>query len=61
PGWVQTIKCADLISNTGSIVQFDPDFAKVYLEEKRLLLGVLTKADRRLWTIANEIAEGSRP
>lgn len=34
----QIIKCADLISNTSSITQYDPDFAKVYLEEKKLLL-----------------------
>lgn len=52
PGWVQTIKCADLISNTSSIVMHDPKFAVVYLEEKRQLLEVLTKADRRLWEIA---------
>lgn len=32
------IKCADLISNTRTIVERDPDFAKVYLEEKRTLL-----------------------
>lgn len=56
-GWIQTIKCADLISNTGSIVQFDPEFAKVYLKEKRLLLDVMTKADRRLWDIAYQIAK----
>ena len=52
PGWVQTIKCADLISNTSSIVMHDPKFAVTYLEEKRLLLDVMTKADRRLWDIA---------
>lgn len=57
PAWVQTIKCADLISNTGSIVQFDPEFAKVYLEEKRQLLEVMTKADRRLWNIANQLSQ----
>ncbi len=56
PGWVQTIKCADLISNTSSIVLHDPDFAKVYSREKRELLAVLTKADRRLWDIANSMA-----
>lgn len=56
PSWVQTIKCADLISNTSSIVKHDPDFAKVYLEEKRLLLDVMTKADRRLWNIASSMA-----
>lgn len=50
--WVQTIKVADLISNTASIVQHDPKFAVVYLEEKRLLLDVLTKADARLVQIA---------
>jgi (p)ppGpp synthase/HD superfamily hydrolase len=54
PMWVQTIKCADLISNTSSIVKHDPKFAVTYLEEKRLLLDVLTKADRRLLTIARE-------
>jgi (p)ppGpp synthase/HD superfamily hydrolase len=52
PGWVQSIKCADLISNTKSIVMFDPKFAVVYLEEKRLLLDVLTKADPRLVEMA---------
>ena len=54
PGWVQTIKCADLISNTSSIVEHDPKFAAVYIEEKRLLLDVLTKADSRLLAIARE-------
>lgn len=53
-GWIQTIKCADLISNTSSIVQHDPKFAVVYLEEKRLLLDVLTKADPRLLALARE-------
>lgn len=54
PNWVQTIKVADLISNTSSIVQHDPKFAVTYLEEKRLLLDVLTKADPRLVAIARE-------
>jgi GTP diphosphokinase / guanosine-3',5'-bis(diphosphate) 3'-diphosphatase len=52
PGWVQSIKCADLISNTSSIVMHDPKFAVTYLEEKRLLLDVMTKADPRLVAIA---------
>lgn len=51
-GWIQTIKCADLISNTSSIVQHDPKFAVTYLEEKRLLLDVMTKADPRLLALA---------
>ncbi|HEX8883150.1 MAG TPA: HD domain-containing protein [Noviherbaspirillum sp.] len=54
PGWIQTIKCADLISNTSSIVQHDSKFAVTYLEEKRLLLEVMTKADPRLRAMAME-------
>jgi guanosine-3',5'-bis(diphosphate) 3'-pyrophosphohydrolase len=52
PDWIQTIKCADLISNTSSIVKHDPKFAVVYLEEKRLLLDVMDKADPRLRELA---------
>lgn len=52
PGWVQTIKCADLISNTSSIVMHDPRFAVTYLEEKRLLLEVMERADPRLRALA---------
>lgn len=51
-GWIQTIKCADLISNTSSIVKHDPKFAVTYLEEKCLLLAVMTKADPRLHAMA---------
>ncbi|MFC7515116.1 HD domain-containing protein [Herbaspirillum sp. GCM10030257] len=52
PDWIQTIKCADLISNTSSIVMHDPKFAETYLQEKRDLLAVMTKADRRIWNLA---------
>ena len=55
PADAQTIKLADLISNCTSIVEHDATFAKTYLEEKRLLLEVLTKGDRELWKHANEI------
>lgn len=48
----QTIKYADLISNTGSIVQHDPDFAKVYLQEKWNILGVMAGGDAVLFTRA---------
>jgi guanosine-3',5'-bis(diphosphate) 3'-pyrophosphohydrolase len=56
-GWIQTIKCADLISNTSSIVMHDPKFAVTYLEEKRLLLDVMTGADPRLLALARAQAE----
>jgi (p)ppGpp synthase/HD superfamily hydrolase len=54
PDWIQTIKVADMISNTASIVLHDPKFAEVYLEEKRLLLDVLTQADARMIAIARK-------
>jgi (p)ppGpp synthase/HD superfamily hydrolase len=41
---VQGIRCADLISNTSTIVKYDPGFARIYLPEKRAILEVLTRA-----------------
>lgn len=58
PGWVQTIKYADLISNTSSIVKHDAKFAQVYLEEKRLLLEVMDKGNPLLYTLAKELSAG---
>ena len=54
PAQAQTIKLADLISNTRSIVQHDEKFAKTYLEEKRLLLEVMTKGNATLMEIARK-------
>lgn len=52
----KTIKLADLISNSRSIVALDPDFARTYLKEKRLLLDeALTDGDPILWGMADEI------
>lgn len=48
----KTIKLADLISNSKSILQHDKEFAKVYLKEKELLLEVLEEGDTTLWTLA---------
>ena len=59
PGWIQTIKCADLISNTGSIVKHDPKFAVTYLAEKRALLGMMDKADPRLRKLAYQQSTGA--
>ena len=53
----QTIKYADFISNTRSIVKYDPDFAKVYLKEKRAALEVMTLGLPRLREIAFEVLE----
>lgn len=48
----KTIKLADLISNTGSIVQYDKDFAKVYLKEKERLLPMLKEGNVELFNKA---------
>lgn len=56
PPKAMTIKLADLIHNTESIVKYDPKFAEVYLAEKRLLLGVLMAGDRTLYEQAYALA-----
>lgn len=56
----KTVKLADLISNTRSIVQHDRNFARVYLKEKALLLEVLRDCSHPvLWVQANELLEQS--
>lgn len=49
PWQVQSIKCADLISNTKSIVENDPGFAKTYLPEKAYLLSGMNKGINLLY------------
>lgn len=51
----KTIKLADLIHNSQSILSYDKEFAKIYILEKELLLTVLTEGDSRLWNQANSI------
>jgi len=58
PARAQTIKYADLISNTRSIVEHDKNFAVRYLEEKAALLDVMNKGDATLYQQA--LAELSR-
>ena len=48
----QTIKLADLIDNTRSIVAHDPKFARTYLKEKAALLTVLVRGDPALMLLA---------
>ena len=56
----KTIKLADLIHNSQSILEHDRDFAKVYIKEKELLLDVLKEGDSKLWGIANEIVQRAK-
>ncbi len=53
----KTIKLADVIHNTGTILQYDPNFAKVYMKEKKALLGVLTEGDSSLYEHAEGVIE----
>lgn len=54
PADAQTIKVADMLHNTASISEHDPDFWKVYRNEKRMLLEVLVHADETLVARARE-------
>lgn len=57
PAAAQTIKVADLIDNTSSIVEHDPKFAVTYMREKAMLLPLLKKADASLsWRAAEMLA-----
>lgn len=49
PAAAQTIKLADLIDNTKSIVEHDLDFATIYLQEKALILQCMKRGDPELW------------
>lgn len=60
PVAARTVKLADLISNSKSIVQHDPDFARVYLHEKARILAVCTDADPGLLAEAHRILDLGR-
>lgn len=51
----KTIKLADIISNSKSIIENDSEFAKVYMEEKALLLEVLKEGNKALYKVAEGI------
>lgn len=51
----KTIKLADMIDNSRSILRYDPDFAVVYMREKRLLLSALAEGDKTLFERAHTI------
>jgi hypothetical protein len=56
-GGGQSIKLADLISNSESIVRHDPNFAVTYLAEKAELLDVLVLGDTELMRRARGLLE----
>ena len=59
PQEVKTVKVADIIDNSKSIMQNDPQFAKVYLREKAMLLSTSLKdANPELLRMAWDILLG---
>ncbi len=54
PAEAQTVKLADLISNSRSILVHDEKFARTYLEEKKLLLEVMNKGNATLMAEAKK-------
>lgn len=55
----KTVKLADLISNSRDICAHDPDFVRVYLREKALLMDVLKDGDAGLWKRAHGMLEAT--
>lgn len=53
----KTVKLADLIDNSKSIIQYDLGFARTYIAEKSELLKVLKEGDSTLWARAKQIVE----
>jgi (p)ppGpp synthase/HD superfamily hydrolase len=51
----KTIKLADMISNSKSILQHDPSFARLYLREMESLLSVVKEGDSQLYWEASRI------
>ena len=54
----KTVKLADIIDNCTDIRALDPQFAPVYLAEKREQLAVLREGDPVLWSLASDIIVG---
>ena len=53
----QTIKYADIIDNAKEIVEYDPDFAPVFLKECKVLVNKMTKGNQQLREQAIKILE----
>jgi (p)ppGpp synthase/HD superfamily hydrolase len=51
----KTIKLADLIDNSKTIIPLAPKFAEVYMAEKKQLLEVLSEGDKRLYSLASNM------
>ena len=57
---VQTVKCADIVSNAYSIIRHDPKFAKVYVEECHLLLDSMKEITHEVSKFVREVLNEQR-
>ena len=53
----QTVKLADMISNSPSIIEHDPGFARIYIDEMAALVDVLTDGNPELHRRASAIID----
>ncbi len=53
----KTIKLADIIDNAPAIIQYDPGFAKVWMNEKALMLPYLEEGDVMLYIRVMELMQ----
>lgn len=51
----QSVKYADLIDNSSSIVERDPNFSKTYIPEKEAILYIMNQGDSNLYKEARSI------
>ena len=51
----KTIKLADIMDNCHAITKYDPDFARVYLQEKKDLLPYLSQGNSNLYEKAYKL------
>jgi len=56
----QTVKYADLINNIESIVDRDPNFAKVYIQEKEDILSLMTEGNKELFKTCQKSLQKSK-
>jgi (p)ppGpp synthase/HD superfamily hydrolase len=54
---IHTIKLADLIDNSYSILRYDSKFAITYIKEMKELLPYLSKGDKNLFAFATKIVD----
>lgn len=57
----KTVKLADLIDNSQSILRYGKGFARIFTQEMQLSLDVLKEGDASLWQQAREITLRSYP